>query len=103
LRGQEGNLEYSLDGGGTWDKLPADGIITTEDGERISVYGEGDADYYVSDLPESMLPKAALGQDISPLTWAIIVLVIVVAFAVVLRLVPRRRRSSASDSFDKEL
>jgi hypothetical protein len=103
LRGQEGNLDYSLDGGGTWDKLPADGIITTIDGERISVYGEGDADYYVSDLPESMLPKAAFGQDVSPLTWVIIVLVIVVAFVIVLRLVPRRRQSLTADSFDKEL
>jgi hypothetical protein len=94
LREQDGNLEYSLDGGGTWDRLPADGVITTIDGERISVYGDADADYYVSDLPESMLPKAALGQDVSPLTWVIIVLVIVVAFAVVLRFAQPRRRKT---------
>jgi hypothetical protein len=95
LREQDGNLEYSLDGGGTWNRLPADGIITTDDGDRISIYGDGDADYYVKDLPDNIPPKSAL-QNVSTLGWVIIVIAVVLIVAAVIWFVLSRRRKKTN-------
>jgi hypothetical protein len=100
LRGEAGNLEYSLDSGVTWNRLPADGMIVTEEGERISVFGEGDADYYVQDLPEGMVPQTDADQGVSPLIWVIALVAVAIVVVVTIVVVSRRRR--AGFDLDKE-
>jgi hypothetical protein len=96
LREQPGSTnvrQYSLDGGATWLTVPEDGIITTDDDKTISVYGEGDADYYVKDYaaPTTSGTAAKTAQAGNILLIIVIIVVIAVVIALILRAGKRKR------------
>jgi hypothetical protein len=49
LRGEDVAREYSLNNGLSWKPVPSEGIVLTDDGTRISLDGQGEADYYLKD------------------------------------------------------
>ena len=99
LRGEAGNLEYSMDDGATWEKVPSDGIIVAEDGKRISVFGDGEADYTVQDLPDSMVPLSGVEEGIAPWVWIAIAAAVAVIVIIAIVVVTRRRKAAAGLDF----
>jgi hypothetical protein len=61
LRGEDAGLEYSLDKGLTWEFVPPDRVIVTQDGIRISVNGQGEADYYL--MGDAIVNPGTPGTD----------------------------------------
>jgi hypothetical protein len=103
MRATDGGREYSLDDGATWSAVPEGGIVITPDGKRIAVDNEGDADYYVKDLPDELTPTPVAAPQGMPLTlWLGIAAGLVVIAAAIVVIVMKRRRDSVKQMFNQE-
>ena len=96
MRRSNGNREYSLDEGETWEMVPQDGIIVTPEGESISIDGNGRTDYVVVDLPPALTAGRGLFDGLSDIPPQIIIGVTVIAISLVLVLLVVMRRRGDS-------
>jgi hypothetical protein len=96
VRSTNNTREYSLDDGATWEAVPEDGIITTNDGKTISIDGREGADFTVKELPAGLAASTSEEGGVPIAVWlgvaAVIVAGVVVAFLVI-----KRRRDTARE------
>jgi hypothetical protein len=102
MRSADGSREYSLDDGTTWEKVPEDGVIATQDGKTISVDGGGEADFSVKALPEGLARDKAPAQEGLPLPLLLGVAAVVLIGIVAAVLIVRRRRATADEMSRRE-